>query len=160
MILKDNDKLTVVHYHFLSWPDHSVPLYACTLISFLNRIRNSPLYKENSPIIVHCSAGIGRTGAFILVDSILQMAKKEKKIDILGQFCKMRLQRINMIELSQYIFTYQVLFEALSHESTDIICSDFQSYFERLIKGCDKGSILYKQFEVCLQNVIICMLTM
>lgn len=100
-------------------------------------------------MVVHCSAGIGRTGAFILIDSMLQMAKKERKIDVLGHFCKMRLQRINMVELSQYIFVYQVLFEALSHDSTDISCNDFASYLEKLIRANDKGtSILYKQYEV------------
>lgn len=139
-----------VQYHFLSWPDHDVPMYACTLISFINVIRASSLYQEdNSPMVVHCSAGIGRTGAFIVIDSMLRMAEKEKKIDVFGHFCKVRMQRINMVEkFAQYRFVYQVLLEALSHDPTDIGCIDFATYLERLTKGSDKTSLLYKQYEV------------
>ena len=140
-----------MQYHFLSWPDHMVPMYACTLISFINCIRSSVFYHENRPMIVHCSAGIGRTGAFIIIDSMLRMAEKEKKIDVLDHYCKIRLQRINMVEkYSQYRFAYQVLLEALSHEPTDINCKDFENYLERetKIKGQDKVCQLYKQYEV------------
>lgn len=125
-------------------------MYACTLISFINVIRASSLYQEdNSPMVVHCSAGIGRTGAFIVIDSMLRMAEKEKKIDVFGHFCKVRMQRINMVEkFAQYRFVYQVLLEALSHDPTDIGCIDFAAYLERLTKGSDKTSLLYKQYEV------------
>ena len=144
-----NESLVVVQYHFLSWPDHMVPMYACTLISFVNCIRASNLYHEDSPMVVHCSAGIGRTGAFIVIDSMLRMAEKEKKIDVLGHFCKIRMQRINMVEkYAQYRFVYQVLLEALSHDPTDISCNDFASYLERLTRGNDKTSMLFKQYEV------------
>lgn len=138
----------VVQYHFVSWPDHTVPMYACTLISFINRIRMSTFYADICPIVVHCSAGIGRTGAYILIDSMLEMANNEKKIDVVAHLCRMRLQRINMVELSQYVFVYQVLVEALSHQCTDIRCSDFANYLDKLVKGSEKHCALYKQFEV------------
>ena len=100
-------------------------------------------------MVVHCSAGIGRTGAFIVIDSMLRMAEKEKKIDVLGHFCKIRMQRINMVEkFAQYRFVYQVLLEALSHDPTDISCTDFASYLNRQTKGSDKTSLMNKQFEV------------
>lgn len=142
--------MIVQQFHFTSWPDHNVPIYACTLISFMNRIRSSELYKETEHLIVHCSAGIGRTGAFILIDSMLEMAKKEKKIDILGHFCKIRLQRINMVEkFAQYVFVYHVLVEVLSHESSNIDCQQFESYLESMIKGHGKNrTSLQKQFEI------------
>lgn len=160
LVEKDGQQLDLVQYHFSSWPDHAVPLYACTLISFINRIRASPLYKENTPIMVHCSAGIGRTGAFILIDTMLEMAKKEGKIDILGHFCKMRLQRFNMVEkMSQYLFAYQVLFEALSHEPTNIACMEFKVYLERMTKGPEKTCLLHKQFEVNLCLFLLQILT-
>lgn len=146
----------VVQYHFLSWPDHMVPMYACTLISFVNCIRSSSLYHEDSVMVVHCSAGIGRTGAFIVIDSMLNMADKEKKIDVFGHFCKIRLQRINMVEkYAQYRFVYQVLLEALSHDPTDISCTDFASYLDRLTKPPDKTCLLHKQYEVsCTPGVL------
>lgn len=157
-MLQDHDSLVVVQYHFLSWPDHMVPMYACTLISFINCIRSSSLYQEdNSPMVVHCSAGIGRTGAFIVIDSMLRMAEKEKKIDVFGHFCKVRQQRINMVEkFAQYRFVYQVLLEALSHDPTDISCIDFATYLDRQTKGSDKTCLLYKQYEVSEVTLVRC----
>lgn len=149
LVEKDGQQLDLVQYHFCSWPDHAVPLYACTLISFINRIRSSPFYNTESAILVHCSAGIGRTGALILIDTMLEMARKEGKIDILAHFCKMRRQRFNMVEkMSQYLFVYQVLFEALSHEPTNIACTEFKAYLDNMTKGSEKHCLLYKQFEV------------
>ncbi|XP_017489002.1 PREDICTED: receptor-type tyrosine-protein phosphatase alpha-like [Rhagoletis zephyria] len=159
LLERDHDSLVVVQYHFLSWPDHMVPMYACTLISFINCIRSSSLYQEdNSPMVVHCSAGIGRTGAFIVIDSMLRMAEKEKKIDVFGHFCKVRQQRINMVEkFAQYRFVYQVLLEALSHDPTDISCIDFATYLDRQTKGSDKTCLLYKQYEI-LNTMSLCKL--
>lgn len=146
---KDNETMQTTQYHFLSWPDHMVPLYACTLISFVNSIRSAPAYKDSDdPMIVHCSAGIGRTGAFIMIDSMLLMAENEKRIDIWAHFCRIRTQRINMVEkYAQYRFVYQVLLEALSHDPTDISCTNFGNYLKQSIRGGSSCS-LHKQYEI------------
>ena len=71
-------------------------------------------------MVVHCSAGVGRTGTFIMLDSMLEMANHEKHIDILGHLCTIRLQRVNLVGiLPQYVFIHQALVEALSHEQTN-----------------------------------------
>ena len=89
------------------------------MISFIKRIRDSRHYKKTQPIVVHCSAGVGRTGTFILIDSMLEMAKNEKQIDILSHLCTLRVQRINLIEkLGQYVFIHNALVEALDHDLT------------------------------------------
>ncbi|KAJ6224020.1 hypothetical protein RDWZM_002565 [Blomia tropicalis] len=113
-------------------------------------IRYFQLKKDSDdPMIVHCSAGIGRTGAFIMIDSMLLMAENEKRIDIWAHFCRIRTQRINMVEkYAQYRFVYQVLLEALSHDPTDISCTNFGNYLKQSIRGGSSCS-LHKQYEMC-----------
>lgn len=65
--------------------------------------------KDKGPIVVHCSAGVGRTGTFIAVDMALEQADKESKVDIAGIITRMREQRMKMVQtdvslLSLYLF--------------------------------------------------------
>ncbi len=84
-------------------------MYACSLLTFIGRVRSSSHYLPSQPIVVHCSAGVGRTGTFILLDAMLEMAKNEKIIDVLAHLCVIRQQRINLVEkLAQYVFVHQV----------------------------------------------------
>ena len=145
----------IVQYHFISWPDHTVPMYSCSLLTFMRRMRSSVHYKPSQPIVVHCSAGVGRTGTFILIDAMLEMAQNEKQIDVLKHFCVIRQQRINLVEkLGQYVFVHQALLEALSHEPTSIACNDFHNYFTKLINydNNNKSLPLLKQFQVFIYD--------
>ncbi|RWS30623.1 tyrosine phosphatase: receptor type: K-like protein [Leptotrombidium deliense] len=148
---KGHPEREVIQYHFVSWPDHTVPTYSTSLISFVKRIRENSYYKNNNhPIIAHCSAGVGRTGTLIAIDAMLEMASQEKYIDVLSYLCTARSQRINMIEkLQQYIFVHQILVEMLCKDNTDIVCSEIDSYINRL-KYYDpntKKTLLESQFE-------------
>ncbi|CAG2163200.1 unnamed protein product, partial [Oppiella nova] len=148
---KDGVVREIVQYHFISWPDHTVPMYSCSLLTFIRRMRSSVHYKPSQPIVVHCSAGVGRTGTFILIDAMLEMAQNEKQIDVLKHFCVIRQQRINLVEkLGQYVFVHQALLEALSHEPTSIACNDFHNYFTKLINydNNNKSLPLLKQFQI------------
>ncbi|RWS11696.1 tyrosine phosphatase: receptor type: K-like protein, partial [Dinothrombium tinctorium] len=141
----------VYHYHFTSWPDHTVPAYTTSLISFIKKIRENEYYKnKNQPITVHCSAGVGRTGTLIMIDAMLEMSQHEKQIDILSYLCHIRKQRVNMVEkLQQYIFVHQILVEILSKENTDIECGHLDSYVMRLKyhDAVTKKTLLESQFE-------------
>ncbi|XP_067118512.1 receptor-type tyrosine-protein phosphatase T-like, partial [Centruroides vittatus] len=66
------------HFHYTTWPDHDVPRFTNSVISFLQNVRNFKP-ESNSPIVVHCSAGVGRTGTLILLDSMLDMANQKRK---------------------------------------------------------------------------------
>ena len=68
----------IYHFHFKSWPDHGVPQDPGAVLGFLSDVntRQDKLVKEMmnpGPIIVHCSAGIGRTGTFIVIDILLNV---------------------------------------------------------------------------------------
>ena len=71
-----------VQYHFTSWPDHRVPKFATSLISFIRRVQKAHNKDEGVPLLVHCSAGVGRTGTFILLDSMLERIKAEKTVNM------------------------------------------------------------------------------
>ncbi|XP_028417347.1 receptor-type tyrosine-protein phosphatase alpha-like [Dendronephthya gigantea] len=112
-IKKDGEKRDVRHYYFLSWPDHGVPKYPTQLLAFRTHFRSYHL-EQSGPIIVHCSAGVGRTGVFLAIDTILDKLEKGviDSIDIFGQVCAMRERRMNMVQtLQQYIFIHEAILE-------------------------------------------------
>lgn len=88
----------MVQFHFTSWPDHGVPQYATAMLAMIRRVRRqySP---ETGPMVVHCSAGVGRTGTFIVIDSMLQrLAQEEEIVDIYGHVSLLRSQRNYMVQ--------------------------------------------------------------
>lgn len=124
-IIKENEVREIKHFHFNTWPDHGVPMYAIAVSNFIEKTRSYNSGKNN-PIVFHCSAGIGRTGTLILIDSMLDMAAEENHVDLVSHLHIMRQQRINMVEtLDQYNFVYQCLVESLCGEKTSIPCSEY-----------------------------------
>ena len=92
-----NDSHTLTQYHLTSWPDHGVPDYATPLMSLHKQVMAtwSPF---KGPILVHCSAGVGRTGTFIAIDIALEQAKREGVVDIAGIVNRLRQQRMKMVQ--------------------------------------------------------------
>ncbi|XP_016410646.1 receptor-type tyrosine-protein phosphatase H-like [Sinocyclocheilus rhinocerous] len=106
---------TVRHFHFTAWPDHGVPAGTEKLIQFRGLIRQ---HIESSfsagPTIVHCSAGVGRTGTLIALDVLLQQLHKEKAVGIAAFVKQMRLSRPLMVQTeSQYVFLHQCIMDSL-----------------------------------------------
>lgn len=87
----------VTQFHFTSWPDHGVPEYASPLLMLLRRVK-SQHKPTKGPILVHCDAGVGRTGSFIAIDNALDQAAQESVIDIASIVCQMRNQRMKMVQ--------------------------------------------------------------
>ncbi|KAK7118123.1 hypothetical protein R3I94_021835 [Phoxinus phoxinus] len=106
---------TVKHFHFTAWPDHGVPFGTEELIKFRGRVRQ---HIENSysagPTVVHCSAGVGRTGTLIALDVLLQQLDREKEVAIAAFVQQMRLCRPLMVQTeSQYVFLHQCIMDTL-----------------------------------------------
>ena len=80
-----------------SWPDHGVPEYGTPLMALHKQSTNN-WSSSKGPILVHCSAGVGRTGTFIAIDLALEQAKKEGVIDIAGIVNRIRQQRMQMVQ--------------------------------------------------------------
>ncbi|XP_065890896.1 tyrosine-protein phosphatase non-receptor type 11-like isoform X1 [Dysidea avara] len=102
----------VFQFHFKAWPDHGVPADPSTVLSFLKDVNDrQKSYSPNvGPIVVHCSAGIGRTGTFIVIDILLNVLEVEgidNEIDIQKSIMLVRAQRSGMVQTeAQYKFVY------------------------------------------------------
>ncbi|XP_077981240.1 receptor-type tyrosine-protein phosphatase epsilon-like isoform X2 [Glandiceps talaboti] len=149
----------IKQFHFTVWPDMGVPQYPSAVLSFLRRIR---AYNPSNagPLVVHCSAGVGRTGTFITIDSMLEMAEAEGKIDIFNFVYQARQDRMNFVQtLDQYEFTYTAVLEATVFGNMEIPTADLRMKLT-VLKIKDKGtklSALDKEFRVlnevcCLPN--------
>ncbi|XP_048243321.1 uncharacterized protein LOC124147527 isoform X2 [Haliotis rufescens] len=118
---KGSERRDVYHLHFTSWPDHGVPDTAA-LLDFMWRVKVIS-GQQTEPIIVHCSAGIGRTGTYIAVESLVEQAKTEGVVDVVSFVSNMRGQRKNMIQTKeQYLFVYQAVARAVTEGDTSLDC--------------------------------------
>ncbi|KAL3862311.1 hypothetical protein ACJMK2_008289 [Sinanodonta woodiana] len=111
----------IYHYHFLNWPDYGVPGDPGSVLDFLNIVNAQQQEITNAgPIVVHCSAGIGRTGTFIVIDMILNQIKAygmESEIDIQKTVMMVRTQRSGMVQTeAQYKFVYLAVQHSIETE--------------------------------------------
>uniref|UniRef100_A0A4X2M260 Tyrosine-protein phosphatase non-receptor type 13 n=1 Tax=Vombatus ursinus TaxID=29139 RepID=A0A4X2M260_VOMUR len=97
----------VSHLNFTAWPDHDTPSQPDDLLMFISYMRH---VHKSGPIVIHCSAGIGRSGTLICIDVVLGLINQDLEFDISDLVRTMRLQRHGMIQTEdQYIFCYQVV---------------------------------------------------
>ncbi|RWS29718.1 tyrosine-protein phosphatase 10D-like protein [Leptotrombidium deliense] len=109
-VMRGDQSRIVRHFHFTTWPDFGVPEPPITLVKFVRAFRDRVLPDSNKPIIVHCSAGVGRSGTFIALDRILQHIQKYDIVDIFGIVHEMRKERVWMVQNEQqYICIHQCL---------------------------------------------------
>uniref|UniRef100_A0A8C5JGX1 protein-tyrosine-phosphatase n=1 Tax=Junco hyemalis TaxID=40217 RepID=A0A8C5JGX1_JUNHY len=126
------EKREVRQFQFTAWPDHGVPEYPTPFLAFLRRVKtcNPP---DAGPIVVHCSAGVGRTGCFIVIDAMLERIKHEKTVDIYGHVTLMRSQRNYMVQTEdQYSFIHDALLEAVACGNTEVPARNLYSYIQKL----------------------------
>ncbi|CAI2737133.1 unnamed protein product [Dicrocoelium dendriticum] len=129
------ERREVRQMQFTAWPDHGVPNHPAPLLMFLRRVR-AECPPDAGPIIVHCSAGVGRTGAFILLDIILEQMKHEKAVDVHGAVSRLRSQRNFMVQTEdQYAFVYDALVEAASSGNTEVTVRQLAAHWSRLTKS-------------------------
>uniref|UniRef100_A0A8C5TCQ4 Receptor-type tyrosine-protein phosphatase kappa n=1 Tax=Malurus cyaneus samueli TaxID=2593467 RepID=A0A8C5TCQ4_9PASS len=144
-----NEIREVKQFHFTGWPDHGVPYNATGLLSFIRRVKlsNPP---SAGPIVVHCSAGAGRTGCYIVIDIMLDMAEREGVVDIYNCVKALRSRRINMVQTEeQYIFIHDAILEAcLCGETAIPVCEFKAAYFDMIrIDSQTNSSHLKDEFQ-------------
>uniref|UniRef100_A0A915EGL5 protein-tyrosine-phosphatase n=1 Tax=Ditylenchus dipsaci TaxID=166011 RepID=A0A915EGL5_9BILA len=102
---------TVQHLHYMAWPDFGVPDHPAGIVHFARLFRNKlPASTNNKPTIVHCSAGVGRSGTFIALDRLVQNVEYGRNVDPFGTVYEMRLERCHMVQNeAQYIFIFHCL---------------------------------------------------
>uniref|UniRef100_A0AAY4BJY8 Receptor-type tyrosine-protein phosphatase epsilon n=1 Tax=Denticeps clupeoides TaxID=299321 RepID=A0AAY4BJY8_9TELE len=122
----------VTQLHFTSWPDFGVPFSPIGMLKFLKKVKQvNPSYA--GPIVVHCSAGVGRTGTFIVIDGMIDMMYEEQKVDVFGFVTRIRDQRSQLVQTDmQYSFIYQALVEYYLYGDTELDVSSLEGHLQKL----------------------------
>ncbi|XP_019489479.1 PREDICTED: phosphatidylinositol phosphatase PTPRQ, partial [Hipposideros armiger] len=118
-IERHGDCMTVRQCNFTAWPEHGVPENSTPLVHFVKLVRASRAH-DTTPMIVHCSAGVGRTGVFIALDHLTQHINDHDFVDIYGLVAELRSERMCMVQnLAQYIFLHQCILDLLSSKGSN-----------------------------------------
>nr|XP_054765104.1 receptor-type tyrosine-protein phosphatase S-like [Lytechinus pictus] len=143
---KESGERTITQFHFLGWPDHGQPDYPSPMMCLIKRIRHlTSKMNHRANIVVHCSAGVGRTGTYIVIDAMLDMMKHEKQVDVYNFIHDIRQQRNTLVQsFVQYFFIHMALLEEHLFGHTDVAMSEFPMYYQQLSNKSDFDDDLTK----------------
>ena len=97
-MVEDLDVLQVTHYQYTSWPDDEVPQFATSFLNFVRRVQKVHDKSKGVPLLVHCSAGVGRTGTFIALDTLLDTMRSETSISVFEVVKDMMRRRVLLVQ--------------------------------------------------------------
>ncbi|XP_052252654.1 receptor-type tyrosine-protein phosphatase kappa-like [Dreissena polymorpha] len=144
-VIKDRQTRTLTQLHFTSWPDKDVPEDVTSIIEFRQNVLRAPATLEG-PTIVHCSAGIGRTGTYIAIDILTKEGEAEGAVDIPGCVLNMRQNRPNMVQTAgQYAYLHHAVVHSLTFDCKAVAIKEFQLYMDSTSK--DKIRNIFHQFQ-------------
>ncbi|GIY79513.1 tyrosine-protein phosphatase non-receptor type 1 [Caerostris extrusa] len=138
--LESQDSREILQFHYTTWPDFGVPESPAAFLNFLFSVRKSGVLNSNvGPPVVHCSAGIGRSGTFCLVDSCLVLIEQNNdlnSINIRQQLLEMRHYRMGLIQTpDQLRFSYLAIIEGAKRVLPEATLNDVHSENENLTEA-------------------------
>lgn len=169
----ESDSRIITHFHYINWPDFGVPSETGPFLDFLEKTceAHTAVTKEydQSPVVVHCSAGIGRSGAYVVVDCVLNflengnlnpsdaggdMAKPPKSIDDLVIF--IRQHRMGLIQTPEQLrFCWQAIVDWIKAHSKDgEAVESEQQATPRKRPSTSSSSDLEKRFVLATSNCV------
>ncbi|XP_059173395.1 receptor-type tyrosine-protein phosphatase alpha-like [Physella acuta] len=115
----------LTHFHFTSWPDKGVPATPWSLVDFEQRVA---MEESTRPMVVHCSAGVGRTGTFIALRNVMREAEDTGVVNFFRTVSKLRQDRMMMIQTAeQYEFLHKAAQVAIVCMGTTVTSRDIES---------------------------------
>ncbi|XP_005189076.1 tyrosine-protein phosphatase 69D isoform X2 [Musca domestica] len=137
--VEEEESRQITQYHYLVWKDFMAPEHPHALIKFVRHI-NAVYSVQRGPILVHCSAGVGRTGTLVALDSLLQQLEEEDQVSIFNTVCDLRHQRNFLVQsLKQYIFLYRALLDTAHLGNTEISAIGLSMTVEHLKSKTEDG---------------------
>ncbi|XP_076306980.1 tyrosine-protein phosphatase 69D-like isoform X2 [Tachypleus tridentatus] len=128
------DEREILQFHFILWKDFLAPEQPSWLLRFIKRV-NEHYVSDRGPLLVHCSAGVGRTGTFVAIDTLLQELDEEGQVNVYACISNLRRSRNYLVQsLKQYIFVYRALMEHAQFGDTEIEMRHLRDHYA-LLKG-------------------------
>ena len=139
----------VKHFQYTGWPDHGVPDHPTSFLMFIRRVRNANP-ADSGPVVAHCSAGVGRTGCFVVIDTMLERLRHEKTVDVYGHVTCLRAQRNYMVQTEdQYVFCYDAVLEACQSGHTEVPARSLYQHLQRLLQlSADEPGTMLTEMEL------------
>ncbi|XP_052065714.1 receptor-type tyrosine-protein phosphatase mu-like isoform X2 [Mytilus californianus] len=148
---KTKEKRCIIQYHFTAWPDHGTPDPLYLVLFHKHVISDHTSTENNGPLLVHCSAGIGRTGTYIGLDALYEEGRATGFVDVVKFVKKMRYSRMNMVQTpEQYVCLHYALLEAFTMKDTNVGKEEFGTIWQEIV--LDKGPVnrqrLHEEFKM------------
>ena len=148
--IESESKTRVIQqFHFTEWPDHDVPVHRVALLRFIRQSKAANPTDAGPPVI-HCSAGVGRSGVYMIIDSMMERIADDGTVDVFNFLNHIRTQRIALVqEESQYIFVHDCILEHIDFGDTNVPIKQFHKRLESLrkVNPGKKKSRLREEFE-------------
>ncbi|KAH3690597.1 hypothetical protein DPMN_191926 [Dreissena polymorpha] len=153
-ITKYGETRRLNQFHFKSWPDNDVPETTWSLVDFWRAVAKCD-DTSTSPILVHCSSGVGPSGTFIALDNLIAQAQIENCVRPLHVVEVLRQQRVNMVQTKeQYKYLHEALAEVLLIGTNYWVTRQFESIYNLMIgKDIESSKTrIEQQFELITKS--------